>query len=95
MKTMEIYKNYGCLAAEKRFVYTYGVEQPTAVISDKITVKIPEDWGVEENEFEEKILTAPWGWKYNPNEVLGGDEYPHFRAIDKDGTLYSVVLEDI
>ena len=30
MQTIEIYKNYGVLAAEKRNVYTFGAEHPHA-----------------------------------------------------------------
>lgn len=40
--SIEIYKNYGCLAAEKRNLYTYGAPHATAVCSDKMTVEIPD-----------------------------------------------------
>ena len=95
MKTMEIYKNYGCLAAEKRCVYTYGAEHATAVSSDKITVVIPEGWEADENEIGDLLITAPWGWVYTPNEIPGGDDFPHFIAVDKDGKKRMVRLEEI
>ena len=50
MSTIKIFKNYGCLAAEKRNVYTYGTEQPTATCADEITVKIPDGWKIVDSE---------------------------------------------
>lgn len=91
--TIEIFKNYGCLAAEKRAIYTYGAEQPTAVCSDVLTVKIPEGWEANKNECNEIILTAPWGWTYGVNEVLAGNDTPYFHALDSDGRTYNKNLE--
>lgn len=84
MNTIEIYCNYGVLAAEKRNVYTFGAEHPHATCSDKMTVSIPEGWKIYQNQMGQTMATAPWGWDYEINEVLQGDEYPHFRAYDKD-----------
>lgn len=48
MKTLEIYRNYGVLGAEKRNVFTYGGEHPTADCSDTLTVAVPDDWDLHE-----------------------------------------------
>lgn len=87
-KTIEIYKNYGCLTAEKRSLYTYGAEHATAVCSDKMTVEIPDGWTLSETVSGSMIITAPWGWNYQINEVLAGDANPVFSARDKDGRNY-------
>lgn len=84
MKTIEIYCNYGVLAAEKRNVYTYGGQHPTATCSDKMTVVVPEEWELWENQMGKTMVTAPWGWDYDINEVLQGNEYPYFRAYDNN-----------
>lgn len=81
IKTTKIYKNYGCLAAEKRIIYTHGMPQPTAKCSDEIIIKIPEGWETYENDVGETILTAPWGKFYEMNEILCGDEFPCFRTF--------------
>ena len=86
---IKIFKNYGCRTAEKRVVYTYGFEQPTAVSSDVLTVEIPGDWKSDKNELGEIILVSPWGWNYSVNEVLAGNEHPIINCIDKDGRRYS------
>lgn len=91
--TLEIYKNYGCLATEKRIVYTYGAEQPTAVCSDKIKVKIPEGWELSKNNTGEVLVESPWGWIYNPNELLMGNKNPCFYGINKDGEQFNIKLE--
>lgn len=93
--TIKIFKNYGCLSAEKRVVYTYGAEEATAVCSDILTVKIPEDWECGENYMGELILTAPWGWTYSVDDVLQGDASPCFYALDKNGRAYQKGLEII
>ena len=76
MKTIELYKNYGCLTAEKRVIYTYGMPQPTATTSDRITVRIPDGWTADKNAAGVVLLTGPDGKTYEPNEVLSGNEFP-------------------
>lgn len=96
MKTIEIFKNYGCLTHEKEVVYTYGAEQPTAVTSDKLTVAIPDGWELSEDEYGRAIITAPWGWSYNPNDLLAGHmDTPMFAAHDKDNRYHSEKLKVI
>lgn len=95
MKTIEIYCNYGVLAAEKRNVYTYGAEHPHATCSDKMTVAVPEGWQVYQNQMGQTMVTAPWGWDYEINEVLKGNEYPYFRAYDKDMEMKVFKLEEV
>ena len=95
MKTIEIYRNYGCLAAEKRNVYTSGNSHATAAAWDKITIEIPAGYEAFENEFGETIIEAPWGMTYTVNELLAGDEKPMFRAYDADQKLHQVALKVI
>ncbi len=84
-KTIEIYKNYGCLASEKRCRYTFGAEHSTAACSEKLTVRIPDGWDWYENEYGCTILQAPNGFSYKVDEVLFGDAYPYFMTFDRDG----------
>lgn len=96
-ETIEIYKNYGVLGAEKRSVYTCGGEHVHAVCSDKLIVKIPEGWELWENQFGEKMVTAPWGWNYDVNEVLFGNKGPMFIVYDanmKERRFKLEVLEE-
>lgn len=83
--TIEIYKNYGVLALEKRNVYTYGGEHPHATCSDKINAQIPEGWELCKNMMDQTIVEAPWGQTYMINDVLTGNEIPCFAADTPDG----------
>ena len=94
MKTIDIYINYGVLTREKRNVYTYGGQHPNAVCSNKITVTIPKGWEIYQNTAGQTMATAPWGWDYGINDVLQGDEYPHFMAYDKNMVLHVYRLEE-
>lgn len=78
---LNIFKNYGCLSAEKSIIYTYGNPQPTAKCYDEITVRLPGGWETYESIAGETILTAPWGKNYRMGEILCGDEYPCFRTF--------------
>lgn len=93
MKTIEIYCNYGVLAAEKRNVYTFGNHHSNATCWDKIKVEIPTGWEPYENQMGQTMVTAPWGWNYEINEVLGGNEKPCFYAKDKSGKGHRTYLE--
>lgn len=93
--SIEIYKNYGCLAAEKRNIYTYGAPHATAVCSDKMTVEIPDGWTLSETVSGGVIVTAPWRWDYQINEVLAGNDVPVFIARDNDGRGYKRALKII
>ena len=92
METIKIYKNYGCLAAEKRSIYTYGAEQPTVICADEIVVKIPDGWKVVNSE-NDILLESPWGWTYNPNNLLHGNENPCFMGYDRNGRIFNIPLE--
>lgn len=93
-ESIEIYKNYGCLAHEKMIVYTYGSPEETAKCYDKITVKIPDGWETFENYMGETILTAPLGKNYTIHEVLCGDEYPCFRTFGNGDRIKLEVMDD-
>ena len=95
MKTIEIYCNYGVLAHEKRNVYTYGAPEATATCWDKMTVKVPEEWELFQNEMGQVMASAPWGWSYDINEVLAGNKRPEFRAIDQGMNLKIYPLEEV
>lgn len=92
-KEMEIFVNYGVLGAEKRHIYTYGAEHPYAKCSEKIRVKIPQGWKFYTNYIGKEMVSSPWGWNYEINEVLGGDKYPCFRAFDKKKKKVVIPLE--
>lgn len=94
MNTIKIFCNYGVLAAEKRNIYTFGAPHESAVSSDEMTVAIPEGWEIYQNQMEQTMATAPWGWDYEINEVLQGNEYPYFRAYDKNMNMKVFKLEE-
>lgn len=93
-KEIEIYCNYGVLAAEKRTVYTYGGQHFRAVCSDRKTVKLPENdyFRIFETTDDGLAVESAWGYQYSINEVLGGDIKPCFSATDKAGKLHRVFL---
>lgn len=91
----EIYCNYGVTGAEKRNVYTCGGEHYNAVCSDKLTVESPEGWEVYENIMGNLMVTAPWGWTYEINDVLSGNIHPYFEARNENGELKRVKLKVI
>ena len=81
---IKIYCNYGVLAAEKRNIYTYGAPHVMATCYDEMTVEIPEGWEAHEDHAGKLMITAPWGWDYDIDEVLRGNEKPCFYALDKN-----------
>ena len=95
MKEIKLFKNYGCLATEKRVIYTYGAEAGTAVCSDEITVTIPDEWELYETVSGEMACETPWGDRYNINELLEGNEHPYLAAYDNAGKLHRVQLDVI
>ena len=93
MKTIEIYCNYGVLAAEKRNVYTFGAEHPHATCSDKMMVVVPDGWELYQNQMGQTMVTAPWGWDYDINEVLTDIKgRAAFRALDKNMSYKTAFL---
>lgn len=95
MEKLEIYCNYGVLAAEKRNVYTYSAEHVHATCSDKMTVAIPKGWDSYHNTRGHVILIAPWGVTYEVDEVLCGDKNPCFEAIDNNGKKKRFILAEV
>lgn len=93
MQTIDIYKNYGVLAAEKRNVYTFGAEHPHATCSDKMTVVVPDGWKIYQSQMGQTIATAPWGWHYDINDVLTDIKgRASFRALDKNMSYKTAYL---
>lgn len=93
MKTFKGYINYGCLSAEKRAIFTAGNPQPTAKSSEPVEYTVPDGWTLEEAASGEMVVTAPWGWTYELNEVLQGNEYAYFGGIDNNGNVFRKRLE--
>lgn len=93
MEKIKIFKNYGCLAAERRVIYTYGNEAGTATFSEEITVKVPDGWEMYETVSGEIACEAPWGIIYSVSELLCGNEQPCFSAYDGNGKLHCVQLD--
>lgn len=95
MKTIKIFENYGCLAAEKRSIYTAENPAATATAWDEMTVAVPDGWDAWENNYGEAMVTAPWGMNYTVNQVLCGEKKPMFMAIDEYGDKHGVTLRII
>lgn len=93
MKTIEIFCNYGVLAAEKRKIYTYGEQHPTATCYDKMVVNIPENYEMFYNASNNLMVETPWGWIYEINELLSDlNGHPVVKAIDKNGKTVTCYL---
>lgn len=92
-----IYCNYGVLGAEKRNVYTYGSSHFHATCSDRMQVELPENpwFSLYENQFGELMVESSWGWRYDINDVLQGDEKPCFYAIGDDKKGHRVYLKEL
>ena len=85
MQTIEIYKNYGVLGAEKRTVYTFSAEHPHATYHDKIKVVVPDGWTIYQNQMRQMMITSPWGWNYNVDELLTNiNGRAAFRGMDRN-----------
>lgn len=95
MRTITIYKNYGVLAAEKRYVYTYGAPHPNAVCSDRMEAEIPSEWEIYKNQAGQTMVKAPWGWSYEMSQVLQGNKTPCFFALDREGNRHRAYLDVI
>lgn len=97
MKEFKIYCNYGVLAAEKRNVYTYGSQHPTATCSDEMMVRLPENdvFTLFENTSGDLMVESEWGFQYEINEVLQGNEKPCFYAVDHNGKGHRIYLEEV
>ena len=91
----KIYCNYGVLSKEKRNVYTFGAQDGTATCADKMTVRLPENdsFGIYETEYGSLAVESAWGWNYDINDVLQGDENPCFYALDDSGKGHRVKLD--
>lgn len=92
MKTIKIFENYGCLAAEKRSIYTAENPAATATAWDEMTVAVPDGWDAWENNSGETMVTSPWGMDYSVNQVLRGDKEPMFVGTDECGNRHGVTL---
>ena len=89
-----IFCNYGCLAAEKRNVYTYGAQHQTATCSDRITVKLPanDHFNIFETVSGEFAVETSWGLNYDLNDILQGSDNPCIYAVDREGKGHRVQL---
>lgn len=59
----------------------------------KCCLLIPTGWELYENQMGETMVTSPWGWNYEINEVLEGNEKPCFYAKDKSGKGHRTYLK--
>lgn len=93
----KIYCNYGVLESEKRNVYTYGNQYPTATCSDEMIVRLPQNdiFTIYKNDMGELMVEAVWGWTYTINEVLDGNNRPYFCAFDKNKNGHIIYLEEV
>lgn len=93
--TITIYRNYGVATAEKRQIYTHGGPHPNAVCSDRLTVLLPEHWSICKNAAGNTLITAPWEWNYEINDILAGDRKPCFQVFDHHRKKHIIYLEEI
>lgn len=94
-KKFKIFRNCGVLAAEKRNVYTYGGAHPLSDYAEEMTVKLPDNefFELEENSTGDLFVRSAWGWDYEINEVLHGNENPCFFALDKGMGSHRIYLD--
>ncbi|MGN0345915.1 MAG: hypothetical protein ACI4DU_01385 [Lachnospiraceae bacterium] len=85
MDKFDVFRNYGCLTAEKRCVYTVGAQEASAIASDKISVKVPAGWEVFENAFGALVAENGKGDCYMVCDILCGNDSPWFIWTDGDG----------
>ena len=79
----EIYKNYGALGTEKKYVYTFKVPHPLGDYAEKITVELPaNEYFTLADSSTGLYVKSAWGWNYDVDEVLQGNTKPCFYALD-------------
>ena len=93
MDKIKGYTNYGCLAAEKRVVFTAENPAGTETCYDNVEYTLPEGWETYETPTGEIMITSPWGWDYSPSQLLAGNKNPYFVGINKDGKEFRIKLE--
>lgn len=92
--TVDIFKNYGIIGAEKRNVYS--AYAPASDIFECITVQAPEEVDFFCAEGGHLFVTFKDSkYVYELYEVLFGNEYPHFEYINKDEKLRRIRLEEV
>lgn len=97
MKIFDIYKNYGCLGADKRAVYTVITPDSTAKCYDRLTVEVPAGWDIWESTSGELCATIPDGIDFPTRavpvrDILCGDERPMLRLWTPDsGDIFTTL----
>lgn len=95
--TIDVYVNYGCLAAEKVNIYTYSNPHPSAVCFDVVTVEIPSEFDARYNSYGSLILRHPdFSYDYKVDELLDGDRHqiqPYFCFYCESGYLKKYRLQ--
>ena len=94
MQILKIYRNYGCLSAEKRSIYTCDSPEGTAACWDQIEVAIPRELEVYENTWG-TFVAFPWGEIYNVNECLYGNEKPCVIGYDDKMQKHIFYLNEV
>lgn len=96
MKKFDIYVNHGVLTHEGKNVYTYGAPHPHATCSEKTEVALPENkyFSLCEKYIGDLMAESAWGWTYQINDVLQGNERPCFYALDNGMKGHRVYLEE-
>lgn len=93
MKTFKAFRNYGVMGAENRIIWTAGV--PLSEINEETKLEVPDGWELYRNQMEQLMVSSPWGWNYEINDVLHGNEAPCFYALDKEGKRYREYLKEV
>lgn len=82
MEKLKVYRNYGCLEAEKRAVYTHSAPESTAVTYDEITVIVPDDFGISKNYMDQTLIETPDGMIYLFDDLLRGNRVLCIKYYD-------------
>lgn len=92
---MTAYRNYGVLAHEKRPFYTINGPCSSAVVSEKITIILPEDWKAVKNKIGTILFELPDGETLIAQQVVdnecNSDDHVMFNV---NGDKYCVKVEN-
>ena len=88
------YRNLGCVASGKSFVFTAEYIDPTADFAEKIVLFVPFGWELFRNADDELMVCSPSNRRFLVDEILDGNEEPCFRFWEEDYSYFTrITLE--
>lgn len=81
MQILKIYRNYGCLSAERRYIYTYDIPDRTATCWDEIQCIVPDSLEIHQNYLGGKNNFFPLGRYLYDKRDFTGKRKPLFYRI--------------